>query len=102
MELHSPASAKFTLAVARARLRALESGLDLMAQPRNEREWLVPSISRPQLHVVRRERWGWRCDCEASLSHKPCCHVEAVRLRLQREVVCLVERQQNGASANGH
>lgn len=85
MELPSRPSAKFTLAVARARVKALDAGLDLMAQPRNDREWLVPSISRPQLHVVRRERWGWRCDCEASQFGRVCAHVEAVLALLERQ-----------------
>lgn len=72
----------------RALVKALESGLDLMAAERDQDEWLVPSLSRPRLlHVVTRQPGGvLACDCEAcAFGHKACVHREAVAALLERQ-----------------
>ena len=87
MELPSAASARFQVALLRARVRALEAGLDLQAEQVAASVWSVPSISRPnQSHLVIRREHGYSCDCEAATFGRSCTHVQAV--------ACLQERAQ--------
>lgn len=76
-------------AEARARLRALDAGLDFMAEQVAPLLWSVPSISHAhERHLVRQDRHSgrWTCDCEAAAHQLAyCAHRAAVALVLERE-----------------
>jgi hypothetical protein len=80
-----------TVVEAKARLRALDAGLDLAARriggqgDGGDGEWLVPSVSRSgAAYTVRHDGGRWACSCPSGRYRGHCKHQEAVR--------CLVER----------
>lgn len=105
MEIRQPARAprhahaapaapdRFLVARLRARVRALEAGLDLQAERVAPALWAVPSVSHAgELHLVRVRRTGLECDCPAAAFGRPCCHVAAVEALRERTTGAVLRR----------
>jgi hypothetical protein len=79
-----------TVVEAKARLRALDAGLDLAARRIGAGEWLVPSVSLAgAAYTVRRvaghDGGRWACSCPAGSHGRDCKHQAAIRLLVERE-----------------
>lgn len=70
----------------RARVRALDAGLDCTLEEVAPTVWSVPSIrDSTQSHMVIRDHAGTLyCDCKQSQYGAYCAHVAAVELMLER------------------
>lgn len=100
MEIRQPQQqpTRHDLARLRARVVALESGLDLLAEAVAPRLWAVPSRRRPgTVYLVKQERGRLACDCRAGSLGRPCCHAEGISALLERRATA---HRQAGAMVN--
>ena len=71
---------------ARARIRSLESGIDLQAEEVAPGIWSIPSISQSDAaHLVFRHNGRLSCDCRGFAVRGICVHVASVLLILERQ-----------------